>query len=161
MTTKKRAYETTDVPVSKSQDELRGLLIKFGAMQFTFGEGRDWAGVEFVHEEQLVRVRCPLKQPTDQQIKSYRSAAHSETATAVMRLLDKEAMRVWRVLVWSVKARLVAVEEGLETFEQAFLSHLVDPSSGRTLWEAVKQPIESGAMRLGGPGMRELGRGDG
>lgn len=159
MPTKKRAYETTNVPVFKSQEELRGLLIKFGAMQFSFGEGRDWAGVEFVHEEQLVRLRCPLKQPTEREIKTFVQAAHVATSEAVVRLLDKEAQRVWRVLVWSVKARLVAVEEGLETLEQAFLAHLVDPASDRTLWQAVREPIEAGAFRLGGGGLRELGRG--
>jgi hypothetical protein len=161
MTPKKPAYNDTNVPVEKSQQELRELLRKFGAMQFSFGEGRDWAGLEFVHDEQLVRVRCPLRQPDDRQISSYNKAAHTPTAESVMRLLDKEAMRVWRVLVWTVKARLVAVEEGLETFEQSFLSHLVDPSSDKTLWQAMREPIESGMLKLGGPGLRALGRGDG
>lgn len=154
------AYAGTDVPVSKSQDELRGLLIKFGAMQFTFGEGRDWAGVEFVHSDHLVRVRCPLRTPTDRDVAAFKSASHvADRDVAVARLFERETMRVWRVLVWSVKARLVAVDEGLETFEQAFLSHLVDPGSGRTLWEAIREPIEAGAMQIGGVGLRALGPG--
>lgn len=157
----RKSYAGTEVPVEKSQGELRSLLQKFGATQFTFGEGRDWAGIEFVHNDQLVRLRCPLRQPTDQQVASWKNAAHVATAEAVARLLDKEAMRVWRVLVWSVKARLVAVEEGLESFEQAFLSHLVDPSTNVTLWEAVREPIEGGAFQLGGGGLKALGPGRG
>lgn len=47
----------------------------------------------------------------------------------------------------------------METFEQAFLSHLVDPSTNVTLWEAVRVPIEGGAFQLGGAGMRALGPG--
>lgn len=155
----KRAYDTTDVPITKSQEELRGLLQKFGAAQFTFGEGRDWAGVEFVHNDQLVRLRCPFRLPTDQQVKSYDHGAHVGSAQATVRLLNREAMRVWRVLVWSVKARLVAVDEGLETFEQAFLSHLVDPASHLTVWEAVREEVTAGAFQLGGSGLRALGRG--
>jgi len=160
MPAKKGAYAGTEVAVTKSQEELRGLLQKFGAQQFSFGEGRDWAGVEFVHSEHLVRVRCPLRLPDDRTVQRYRSGAHTSTAVAVVTLTEKEAKRVWRVLVWSVKARLVAVEEGLETFEQAFLGHLVDPSSDRTLWQVVREPIEAGALQLGGPGFRALGRGD-
>ena len=156
MTPSRRSYESTTVPVAKSQAELRGLLQKFGAQQFTFGEGRDWAGVEFLHADHLVRVRCPLRPPTDSAVQAQMKASHRSIAESTTALLDREAMRVWRVLVWSVKARLVSVEEGLESFEQAFLSHLVDPSSGRTLWEAVREPIEGGALQLGGPGLRAL-----
>lgn len=160
MSAPSKSYGSTSVPVSKSQAELRSLLQKFGAQQFTFGEGRDWAGVEFVHADHLVRVRCPLRVPTDAQVQSHRRGAHGSLAGSTTALLDKEAMRVWRVLVWVIKARLVSVDEGLETFEQAFLSNLVDPSSGRTLWEAVRSPIESGAFQLGGQGLAALGRGD-
>lgn len=155
-----KSYGSTTVPVAKSQAELRSLLQKFGAQQFTFGEGRDWAGVEFVHADHMVRVRCPLQTPNDKQVQSQSTSSHRSLAEATTTLLDREAMRIWRVLVWVIKARLVSVEEGLETFEQAFLSNLVDPSSDRTLWEAVRQPIESGAFQLGGAGLKALGRGN-
>ena len=149
-----RAYSSTEVPVAKSQDELRGLLRKFGADQFSFGEGADWAGVEFVHAEQLVRVRCPVR-PGD--VSTVRSHASTDEKR---RLADEqEQKRVWRVLMWSVKARLVAVEEGLETFEQAFLSHLVDPGSNVTLWQMVHEQIESGVMKIGSGGLRAIGTG--
>lgn len=155
----KRAYETTAVPVAKSQDELRGLLRKFGADQFSFGEGPDWAGLEFVHGGQMVRVRCPLRTMGDAEVSAHRAQAHVSRDAAAIAVVDREAMRVWRVLVWSTKARLVAVDEGLETFEQAFLSHLVDPGTDRTLWQIVQEPIEAGLMKLGAPGLPALGTG--
>lgn len=151
-----RSYETTSVPIAKSQSELRILLQKFGAQQFTFGEGVDWAGVEFVHADQLVRVRCPLRAPTVEQIRAQRKVSRLPEDRTVDLLANREAMRIWRVLVWTIKARLIAVEEGVETFESAFLSHLVDPASNRTVWEQVREPIEAGMLRLGGPGLKAL-----
>lgn len=148
-----RAYARTEVPVAKSQEELRALLLRYGAEQFTFGEGRDWVGLEFVHDDQLVRLRCPMKLPTEETIRAVRARSHSSMPAAAAAAGEQEAKRVWRVLVWSVKARLVAVDEGLETFEQAFLPHLVDPGTGRTVWEAVREPLEAGALQVGGPGL--------
>jgi hypothetical protein len=147
-------YSSTDVPVSRSQDELRGLLRRFGADSFTMGEGTDWVGVEFVHGGMLVRLRCPLR-PYDDRLAS---RPHKKRLTPET-WQEAEAQRVWRVLVWSVKARLVAVEEGLETFEQAFLSHLVDPATRRTIWQRMQELVESGAFAIAsGSGLPELGR---
>jgi hypothetical protein len=159
-----RAYSTTRVPVAKSQEEVRNLLRKFGADQFTMGEGLDpatgtrWAGVEFVHADTLVRLRAHMRPTTDDAIGEHARATKSKRLTSDA-FEQLEGDRVWRVLVWTIKARLVAVDEGLESFEQAFLAHLVDPSSGRTLWEGVRGHIEAGALALGGAGIPALGQG--
>lgn len=160
------AYSSTRVPTSKSQEELRALLRKFGAERFTMGEGTDpatglsWAGIEFVHADVLVRLRATLRQASPAAIKEHARATRTKELTPAQ-FEAREGDRVWRVLVWTVKARLVAVEEGLESFEQAFLAHLVDPSSGRTLFDVVKPALESGALELGGTGLPALGMGSG
>lgn len=154
-----KAYDSTKVPVSKSQEELRQLLRKFGAEQFTMGEGDDWAGVEFVHSDTVVRLRCPIRPFDEEAARAEATEKRVAYATIAARYGDHEAARVWRVLVWSVKARLVAVEEGLETFEQAFFSHLVDPVTRRTIWERVRDEVAAGALKITGPGLKALGAG--
>ena len=117
------AYSTTRVPVAKSQEEVRNLLRKAGAGSFTMGEGIDpatgvpWAGVEFIHGDVLVRLRAQLRPATDDVIAEHARSTKTKRLSpdAFERL---EADRVWRVLVWTIKARIVAVDEGLETFEQ-------------------------------------------
>jgi hypothetical protein len=151
------AYSSTEVQVEKSQGEIRKLLHAHGAANFSFGEGTFegtlWALVEFVHHDQLVRVRVPLKEPDPKAVQAKVQRAISRTkAQIVDEMVEQEARRIWRVLFHGLKARLVSVEEGVETFEQAFLAHLVDPASGHTIWEKAKGLIESGAMRQGGPG---------
>ncbi len=152
------AYSTTEVAVERSQGEVRKLLYTHGATNFSFSEGfsagAHWASVEFVHNDHLVRVRVPLKVLDLKKVKAKADRSRTKTSSQIAHeMVEQEARRIWRVLVHGLKARLVSVEEGVETFEQAFLSHLVDPNTNQTLWEATRGLIESGVLRLGGAGI--------
>jgi hypothetical protein len=46
----------------------------------------------------------------------------------------------WRALLLSIKAKLVSVESGIETFEDAFMAHVVMPDGG-TVSEHVGKRI--------------------
>lgn len=152
------AYESTSVSVEKSQGEIRKLLYDHGARNFAFSEAEvdnlSWAAVDFIHQDQRVRMRVPLK-PIDRNLLADRvQRAQTRTRDEIERqMIDQEAKRIWRVMFHGLKARLVSVEEGVETFEEAFLAHLVDPMSGLTMWEAMKGAVESGALKIGGPGV--------
>jgi len=152
------AYETTDVAVESSQGAIRKLLYQHHAANFSFTEtsvdDERWAAVDFVLQEQRVRIRVPLKKPDQRVVKQKVQRARTRTVADIERdLSEQEAKRIWRVMFHTLKARLVAVEEGVETFEEAFLSHLVDPVTGLTMWDAVKSAVESGALKVGGPGL--------
>jgi hypothetical protein len=47
----------------------------------------------------------------------------------------------WRALLLCIKAKLEAVASGIETFEEAFLAHVVMPD-GRTVYEHTAPRIE-------------------
>lgn len=162
------AYETTQVTVEKSQGEIRKLLHKHGASQFRFSEGTDdelrwWAGVEFIHHDHLVRIAAPLKdlegrasRELDAKVRRARTKTREDF---LAEHYEQEAKRIWRVIYWSLKARMEAVDEGLETFEQAFLAHMVDPGTGKTIWDVIRPHVESGRMHVGAGGLPELGAG--
>lgn len=156
------AYETTSVAVDKSQADIRKILRRHDADQFTFGEattldGVRWAGLEFIIDSTLVRMRVPMKPPDPAWLHNRLQRARTKMrADFVEEHFEQEEKRIWRVLYWSIKARMEAVEEGVETFQQAFLAHLVNPASGLTLWEQVRSQVEAGALRVGGPGLAEL-----
>lgn len=152
------AYATTEVSVSRSQEGLRDLLRRHGASSFQFGEsfieGQQVAALEFVHQDQMVRMLVPHKQPDERAIRLKIQRAQTRTPQQIRaEFEEQEARRIWRVMFHSLKARLVAVEEEVETFEQAFLSHLVDPATGRTLWETFAPAVEDGRLRVGGAGL--------
>lgn len=152
------AYASTEVAVEKSQGEIRRLLTSHGASSFSFAEGTHdgviWAAVEFVSGDTRVRVQVPLKEPSAATINSKLSRTRTRTkAQIVSDLVEQEGRRIWRVLVHGLKARMISVTEGVETFEQAFLAHLVDPVTNQTLWETLREQVEAGALRSGGAGM--------
>lgn len=153
------AYENTTVAVEKSQADIRQLLRKHGAGRFEFGEmteddGTTWAALGFAMNGRAIRVRVPLKALDDTAAARKARRARSRTLGEIRgEMIEQEAKRIWRVLFHGLKARLVSVEEGVETFEEAFLAHLVDPVSGITMWEAVKGVVQGGALRIGGAGL--------
>lgn len=153
------AYANTQVSVEKSQGEIRKLLGKHGATQFRMSEGEGaeglwWVGVEFIHDDHLVRMAAPLKPPNEKWLAGKVDRARSKSRRDfILEHNEQESKRLWRVILWSLKARLVSVEEGLETFEQAFLAHMVDPGTGSTVWDQIRPHIESGRMQVGAGGL--------
>lgn len=153
------AYENTSVTTDKSQAEIRGLLRDHGATRFTFGESTDlegvrWAGIEFEHAGHMVRMVAPMKPPDEKWVRDKVRRARTKTRQDIENeAYEQEERRIWRVIRWSLKSRMVAIDEGLETFQQAFLAHLVDPSSDRTVWQTVKPQVEAGVFKIGGPGL--------
>jgi hypothetical protein len=156
-TTRRRrdmAYENTSVSVERSQAEIRKLLAKHDSHRFGFGEERDeldkrWASVTFVHGAFQVRMRVPLKLVDELTVQAKARSARTRTADEIRdHMYEQEERRIWRVIAWNLKARMVAVEEGVETFEEAFLAHLLDPSTNRTFYE---QLAEEGRVELPAP----------
>jgi len=150
------AYETTKVAVPKSQGDIRTLLVRFGADGFEFSEGvgndgRSLATIAFRTRGLLIRMRVALKEPDTAAIaKKVRLARSKKRDEIVAEMMEQEARRIWRVLHWTLKSRLEAVEERVETFEEAFLPHIVDPRSDETVFEML--------TRTGG--LKQLGAGE-
>lgn len=146
------AYESTSVPVEKSQGDVRKMLSRHGAERFAFGEDREaggqrWAAVSFSYSGQSVRIRVPLKMVDESAVHSKYMRARSKDREQIRdELYEQEERRIWRVIAWNLKARMVAVEEGVETFEEAFLAHLINDATGRTVYEELS---ENGTIQLG------------
>ncbi len=149
-----RTYGSTTVPVERSQGQIRELLASHGAREFGFGEaidddGRPWAAVTFTHGQVRVRLRVPLKLPEPGEIRRKVQRARTRTEDEIrFDVMEQEAKRIWRVMAHNLKARMVSVDEGVETFEEAFLAHIVDLTTGLTIYE---QLAEHGAVQLGAP----------
>ena len=142
------AYASTTVPIEKSQSDLRKMLIAHGAESFNFGEyraqGKRFAEVMFEFERYSVRMRVPHADLSRDEIHErarqrgklnvYKSSGTVERDVMVA---DWEARRVWRVLFWLLKTRMEVIEEGVETFTEAFLPHLLDRQTNLTVYESL------------------------
>lgn len=112
----------TKVPVQQTRVEIESTLAKFGATSFAFATFADRATVMF--EAMSRRVRFELKLPR----------GHTDAQTA---RLHRER---WRALFLAIKAKLVAVDTEIETFEDAFMSHIV-LADGSTVGESIRPAL--------------------
>ena len=117
----RRFAEETRVPVEQTRSEIEKTLMRYGATGFMFAIEPGRAVVMFTAHER--KIRFDLKLPDRQ-----RATVKETNADA------KEGRRLWRALLLCIKSRLEAVASDIETFEEAFLSHVVMPD-GRTVAE--------------------------
>jgi hypothetical protein len=154
----------TVVPIEKTQAEIRAVLTKYGATAFAYMDDQTKAAIQF--EAAGRRIRFLLVMP-DPDGKEFKHPAYRRGKLKTWEILPEEASRKkweqacrqrWRALLLTIKAKLEAAAAGIETFEEAFMPHIVMPD-GKTLSQHVTPQI--GAAYASGkmPPMR-LGWGD-
>jgi hypothetical protein len=121
----RRFAQDTDVPVSRSRDQIVELMKRAGADAFMFGEDKGRATIGFRLGGHYLRFTVPVPSSASAQLQRTR----------------------WRALWLTVKARLEAVGIGLTTIEEAFLAETLLPDS-RTVAEVMRPQIED-AYRSG------------
>jgi hypothetical protein len=122
------------VPVAQTRGEIEKVLAKYGATGFAYGSqaGRT-AVIAFQTHARSIKFVLPLTPPAHL---SQNQAAQFERSR-------------WRALLLSIKAKLEAVESGIESFDSAFLSNVVMPN-GQTMAEValpyIKDAYAKGSM---------------
>jgi hypothetical protein len=139
----KYAKKTT-VDAIKTRMEIEQTVVKrYGADQFGHAQAQDRALIQFRIKGLLVRFLLPL-------VGQYRDGKPHAPLT------EQEVRQRWRALLLVIKAKLEAVETGIETIEHAFLAEIVLPD-GKTMgeWAApqIRTMIEGGQMPHGLPGL--------
>jgi hypothetical protein len=138
----RRFAESTDVPVWKTRAELEELLSRHGATSTAIFTSPERAMIAFEMNGRRVLMKISLP---DLQSKDF--TRHKRTGA----LLPAESARArheagcrqkWRALHLAVKAKLVSVAEGVESFEEAFMAHVI-MSDGQTVSDLVRPRIAS------------------
>jgi hypothetical protein len=111
----------TKVPVERTRLAIEKLALDHGATKYAAAYDRDsaMARVEFAIGSR--RIRFEMKLPPPEHTKQVRSK--------------------WRSLYLVIKAKLESVSSGIETFDEAFLAHVVMPD-GRRFGELVQKQLE-------------------
>ena len=133
-----RYAEKTTVSPDKSRGELERTLIRYGASQFIYGyeEARIFVGFRISNRAVKMVLPMPVRESEDYRVGygSYRSKAAADRA------FEQHIRQRWRALFIVVKAKLESVDSQIETFDEAFLPHLVIPSgpqAGQTVGQAM------------------------
>lgn len=132
----------TPVPPERTRLDIERELMKRGASQF--GYNHDQGGRRSVVAFTLkgLQVHMTLTQPDPAEHRFTRTpTGKPRSTTAALDAYDQEVRRRWRALLLVVKAKLVAVDEGITTLEREFLADVV-LANGRTVIEDVQPAID-------------------
>lgn len=127
----------TTVEVSKTKMEIEKLVTQYGATAFMAGtsstQRMSQVGFELRSRRIMFRVNAPDAQ----------KFGTGERYAA-------EDRRRWRCLLLSIKAKLECVATGIETFDEAFLAHIVMPDGstvGQTALPRIAEAYKTGKMQ--------------
>lgn len=131
--------ESTTVSVEKSRAEIEKLITRYGATSTAFMNSPGLAIVCFVANDR--RIMFELKLPDINEKRFAKDGRGSPLSPPKHHDRWEQACRqVWRALALVIKAKLEAVETGITSFEDEFLSHIVMPD-GQTVGKHIKPRI--------------------
>lgn len=110
--------EKTRVAVDQTRLDIEKVLRRYGASKFAFMTEATHAIIIFEAAERRIRFDLPLPEGESEREK-------------------RVARQKWRALLLCIKAKLEAVASNIETFEEAFLAHVV-VADGATVYEHVR-----------------------
>lgn len=124
----------TEVPVDRTRGDIEKTLTRYGADAMLMGHADNVAFVQFRAEGRVVKFVIPLPARD-----AYSTEAKHHQATRSR----------WRATLLVIKAKLESIESKIETFDEAFLPHIVLPDGqtvGAWLNPQVALAFQHGAM---------------
>ncbi|MEY9131927.1 hypothetical protein ACVMII_000795 [Bradyrhizobium diazoefficiens] len=118
--------ERTTVSVDQTRAEIERTLKRYGATAFAYASEAGRAAVMFEAHQRRIRFDLPLPP-----LKDSMTAASLKTGEQVHR-------QRWRALLLAIKSKLESVASGIESFEIAFLGHVVLPDGSTVGQHAAK-----------------------
>lgn len=123
------------MPVERTRAEIERTLTRFNATGFGYGTSPGQAMIAFQTKERRIKFILPLRPPASMNSKQ----------------LEQLVRYRWRTLLLTIKAKLESIDAGIETFDEAFMPHIVMPD-GKTMTEHalpfIKQAYSTGKMPL-------------
>jgi hypothetical protein len=110
----------TRVPVSKTEAEIKRLVMAAGAQSYVVMTSKRLAQVGFEMKGRKILFRLPFPE----------------------RVSEQEERARWRGLLLCIKAKIDAVARKIESFDEAFMAHVMMPD-GQTFAEHVGPRIEA------------------
>ncbi len=145
------SYATkTQVSEDRSRTEIERILMRYGADEFGYMNRRSEALIVFVYKSIKVQMTVPLPARDDPKFTTTPTGRPVRSETQRFNAWNMEVRRRWRSLCLVIKALLVGVDDGVLSFEQAFMPYMVLGDDGLTLYQKalpkLTRAIESGKM---------------
>lgn len=133
----------TKVDVARTMHELRTLLVRYGADEFGSAMMGGAEAVMWTRNGITYRVAVPLVVSESEVPDSVRKAMIKQGIKADP--VEHENNRRMRALLNVVKAQLIAIDDGITTFEETFVGAAVT-DNGQTVAERMSPEIKRAAL---------------
>lgn len=146
-----KAYQTTNVSVSKSQEAIRQILRKHKADGINFGE--EWIAqspyifCKFLYTIQGIQHLILFKVPLPFATKTT-ATGRKKVETQIEKEQSQIERGIWRAVYWAIKSKLESAEFRIETFTEAFLSHFVIPGTEKQIGELIIPQLKAGTLKM-------------
>lgn len=150
--------ENTKVPAAQTEAEIKTFVVDGRGADgwapiWLNDDGQERAEIGFRLDGVFVKIRLPLPSRDERRF-HYRRGSYSPLPQAQSEARYQQAIRsLWRGLLLNIKAKFEAVDSGLETFNEAFLAHIVvkdGVGNTMTVGDFMLPQVES-AYRDGAP----------
>lgn len=153
------ASQTTVSP-ERSRAEIEETLKRYKATRFAYVGLEDSAMVAFQMHGLTLRFVIRVPGQGDQRFRFKTVRGFKRSLSDIQRQLahEQEVRRLWRALLLCIKAKLESVDSGIESLEEAFLSHIDvgGETFGARFIPQIAEAAKAGKMpRLELPGMGE------
>lgn len=115
----------TSVSVSKSSGEIQDMVARAGGVKFAVMTEAERATIAFALNDRSIMFELALPKREQFETRLTRGRRVANTPDQVQRLYEQACRSHWRALCLTIKAKLVSVSTGVETFEEAFLAQVV------------------------------------
>lgn len=152
----------TSVSVAKSRGEIEDMVQRAGGQRFASMYEPAKAMVLFELGDRRIMFELPLpsreafesstKQVGNNQFRKGEDRVVRNAPEQQNKLWEQACRSKWRALALTIKAKLVSVESGVETFEDAFLAQIVVPTAdgarrfGELATKAIHQAYTGGTL---------------
>jgi hypothetical protein len=131
--------EKTNVAVSKTKGEIDALLRKHKATGFGTFEEVKRAIIVFEMNGRRIRFDLPIPDPSERRFTH--STRGMRSRDSALNEWEQACRSRWRALYLCVKAKLESIDSKIETFDEAFMPHIVT-HDGRKFSEHALPAIE-------------------
>lgn len=145
-----KAYQQSSTSVAKSQEDIRRILSKYGADGVQFSE--DWTkmilDIRFMYTIGKIQYVVIFKVPIPKVETKTPGRGQQRSISQMQKIQEQYERGIWRAVFWAIKSRMESVEFGIETFQEAFLSHFEIPGTNNQIGDILIPRLETGHLRL-------------
>jgi hypothetical protein len=144
--------DNTSVSVAKSRGEIEDMVQRAGGTRFASMYEAARAVVLFELADRRVMFELPLPPREKYSTRLLRGRRVPQDGDRQQKDWEQACRSKWRALGLTIKAKLVSVESGVETFEEAFLAQIVVPTDagsrrfGEVATKAIQQAYTGGQL---------------